>query len=683
MEPAKTRFPTRPSFWHPLILIAAGFLAYANSFSCPFLFDDSAVVTKNPHIFHLWPPWLAVLSPTRFVADYSFALNYAWAGFSPAEYRLVNILIHIGAGLLLYGIIRRTLLLPRWNSRFDETAPWLALMTSLLWTVHPLQTESVTYIAQRIEALMGFFFLLTFYCFIRGASSVHNRAWLAASLCVCMVGMGTKEVMVTAPILLFLYDGLFLAPSWSDLVRKRWKLHAVFFSSWLFFMGLLVMGIMRAQAEQVSLFFQGVNRWDYALTQLNVLAHYLRLSVVPYPLCLDYNWPLVHSLTGALWPGVMTFALGVATLWALWQRSWVGFIGAWFFFILAPTSSFSPLPDVAFEHRMYLPLAGVLAFLVVATHSLAGKYRWLCGAIVLSSVVVFTLLTHFRNETYRSQETMWRDVIRKQPANFRTYISLSAALLEEGRYKEVDIICNSLIRRLPPLATLPAGMIQKQFIQPGQPPVALYYAMALNNKGLAALNLNSPEAAKDNYREAIRIFPGAYWARRNLGHALYLENQIDAAIDLWKEALNWQSKDSETHCYLGLALLRKQHYREAVAHFQEAVAIRPDFWFARSQWAWMLATCPANEVRNGPQAVQAALPLLDVSGNHSPRAYDIIAAAYAEAGDFQNAVKLGQLAINASLKTTGKAAPPEPHDYTTATLRQRLELYRNNLPYRE
>jgi tetratricopeptide (TPR) repeat protein len=687
-------FQTKSSFWFPLILIAVGFLAYANSFACPFLFDDSRVITNNPALFHLWPPWMAVRSATRCVVDYSFALNYAWAGFSPAEYRLVNILIHIGTGLLLYGVMRRTLLLPRWNSQFTQSAPGLALATSLLWIIHPLQTESVTYIAQRIEAMMGFFFLLTFYCFIRAAFSRHARAWLSAAVAVCTVGMGTKEVMVAAPILLFLYDGIFIAPSWGDLVRKRGKLHALFFSTWFVFFGLLVMGIVSERSETISLFSQGINRWNYALTQLNVLAHYLKLTLIPHPLCLDYLWPLVNSPLEALWPGALILLLAGWTVWALYRRSWTGFIGAWFFIILAPTSSINPLPDAAFEHRMYLPLASLLAFLVMAVYqglscglilkktSRQQINRFAFGILGIAAMT-FGILTPLRNEAYRSEESMWKDVLLKRPDNFRTYIALSTAYLAEQRYSEAAPLCRNLLTRLPDFSGIPIHEIERKFTSPGHQSIQLYYSMAHNNLGVVDLNSNQLDAATKHFREAIRVWPGADWGYRNLGHALYSENRLDEAITEWNRGLEIQPGDSLTHALLGVALSQKHQYKDAIGHFEQAIRIKPDFWFARSQWAWILATCPSHEVRNGRQAILIATPLTEIAENQSPKALDIVAAAYAEAGDFSNAVKYAKRAVDLSLINKDAESPSKNPAYTTETLLLRLNLYRTGQPYRE
>jgi hypothetical protein len=168
----------------PLLVVAAGLLAYHNSFTGPFIYDDGPSIRENPTIHQLWPIWQALSPPHsgaitvegRPLINLSFAINYALGGYHVWGYHALNLTIHILAGLTLLGIVRRTLLQPRLRERFGAAANGLALATAVLWTVHPLQTESVTYIVQRAESMMGLFYLLTLYCFIRSAESPQPRA---------------------------------------------------------------------------------------------------------------------------------------------------------------------------------------------------------------------------------------------------------------------------------------------------------------------------------------------------------------------------------------------------------------------------------------------------------------------------------------------------------------------------
>jgi tetratricopeptide (TPR) repeat protein len=694
--------------WLPVAIVAAGVLAYANSFPGPFIFDDASSITANPGIYHFWRPWKARLHPTRWVADVSFAVNYAATGFTPADFRFTNLLIHLGTGLLLYGIVRRTLRLPRLSPRYGDAASWLAGAVSLVWTVHPLQTESVTYIAQRIEALMGLFYCLVVYCFVRGCTAPRPRHWFDAAIAAAMVGAGTKEVIVTAPVFLLLYDGLCVASSWGEALRARWRVHLALFATIGVFVMLFLMAIAGAAATG-GLLFSAVSPWRYALTQPGVVAHYLRLAVVPHPLCLDYRWPLAESIGPVLVPGVLVGCLLAATLWGLWRRQPLAVLGAAFFLPLAPTSSILPLPDAAFEHRMYLSLAAVVAAAVLAACAFsrivaerAPGWRavapW-AGALVVAGVaVVLTVMTRARNLDYRSDDIMWDDVIRKRPDNYRAYIGLSFALIGQDRYGEAMGVCSNLLRRLRDYASVPAEQLEKPI-----PYDAGMYAQAHNNLAVALLNLERADEAIVHCREALRVAPENRWAHNNLAYALFTQRRYEEAIAHWYEALRLQPENAKAHCFLGLALGERGRHAVAARHFRRALEIQPDLLFARAQLAWLLATCPDPAVRNGLEALRTAEPLPAASEGRSPRAWDILAAACAEAGDFTRAVSLAERALDLArqppslrweplpTKTSGTdtqvgadAAPAlEQRAYTVEALEQRLQEYRRGCPHRE
>ena len=184
----------------PLLVIVAGLLAYHNSFTGPFIFDDTFSIKENPTIRHLWPIWQSLSPPHRGglavegrpVINLSVAINYALGGYAVWGYHAFNLMVHILAGLTLFGLVRRTLVQPRLRERFGSVANELALATAVLWVVHPLQTESVTYIIQRAESIMGLFYLLTLYCFVRGVESRRRGLWSGLSVTACALGMASK-----------------------------------------------------------------------------------------------------------------------------------------------------------------------------------------------------------------------------------------------------------------------------------------------------------------------------------------------------------------------------------------------------------------------------------------------------------------------------------------------------------
>ncbi|HEX3729629.1 MAG TPA: hypothetical protein VHV47_07475, partial [Opitutaceae bacterium] len=320
----------------------AGLLAYANSLRGAFFFDDRVSIAENPSLRDLgklgvvlWPDLGGGATVNgRPILNLSLAINYAISGTHPWSYHAFNLAAHVAAGLALFGIVRRTLLLCSGRGFARSLPPTgFALAAALLWTVHPLLTESVTYIVQRAESLMGMFYLLTLYCFVRGLSG-RARLWHSLSVAACLLGMGTKEVTATAPVLVLLYDRTFAAGSFAEAWRRRRAYYAALAATWLP-LALLVAQTGGDRGGTVG-FDVGIKWWAYGLTQLEAIPRYLLLSVWPRPLVFEYGTFWVKS-AGEVLPGaLLVLALLLATLYALFGpaangsgRRGLGFLGAW------------------------------------------------------------------------------------------------------------------------------------------------------------------------------------------------------------------------------------------------------------------------------------------------------------------------------------------------------------------
>lgn len=283
----------------PLVIIALAVLAYANSFAGVFLYDDTDILRKLCSGASAGDSLRNIIhGSSRPVTDLTFFLNYLIGGVKPADYHAANLLVHVLTALLLFGIVRRTLLLPVFANRFEHVAPYLALISSAVWVCHPLATAAVTYVAQRYELLMGFFLLLTLYCTIRGATALQGGAgcYLAAIL-ACVVGMGCKEVMVVAPVVVLVYDWIFLSEGSLKVLVGRWWLYSGFAAGWILLSLLLAYAKPTADASSVyalTYVWKGVSPISYAATQLTVILRYLRLAICPTGLCFDYWWPPVE-----------------------------------------------------------------------------------------------------------------------------------------------------------------------------------------------------------------------------------------------------------------------------------------------------------------------------------------------------------------------------------------------------
>jgi len=390
-----------------VVLVVAGVLVYLNSLSGPFIFDDRTAIIDNPQIRQLWP--LSVpLSPRpdtpvagRPIVNLTFAINYAFGGLDVTGYRLTNLAIHLLAALVLFGVVRRTLRLPSLAPTFGEHATGLAWVVALLWTLHPMQTEVIDYVTQRTESMMGLCYLATIYCSVRALDGRPGR-WHAVAILACAAGMACKESMVTAPVMVFLYDRVFVLASALRNVRRS-RLYAGLATTWLILVALMLTG------PRTSVGFNTpIGPWTYLLNQASVLLTYLRVAFWPRDLILDYGMPQPLTLTDVLLPMIVVVALAVVVIALLVRRPQAGFLGAWCFITLAPTSSFVPIAtEVGADRRMYLPLAALVVLVVLGVHRvLTGRMqtraRVLGPAVALCLCIVFALGAIERNSEYES-----------------------------------------------------------------------------------------------------------------------------------------------------------------------------------------------------------------------------------------------------------------------------------------
>ena len=422
----------------PLVLIATTWAVYAAGLNAPFLFDDKHHIVENLQIRSLWPPGNVVRGSTRPVIYYSLAVNYALDELNPRGYRAANVAIHIAAGLFLFGILRRTLDLRSQPDSNRATGTYAAAAIALLWLVHPLQTGSVTYVIQRCESLMGMFFLGTLYFTLRASASEAKRRWYAAALLFYLLGMFCKQVMVTAPLVILLYDRTFLSLSWRRAFQLRGWLYAAMFAV----VPLVVYRELTVPPDgnaSAGFHIQSVTWWEYLRTQPGVLLHYLKLCFWPRELCFDYKWPVADSWIQIALPGtILTAALG-GGLWGVLRGSRVGFLVVACFVILAPTSSIMPIQDLAFEHRMYLPLACVLTLAAVvvgqlASFVLAGPRRrgWVIGTVAAVTAFLASI-TMERNRLYNDPAEMWLHAARLAPHNDRAFCNAGLVRFENGQ----------------------------------------------------------------------------------------------------------------------------------------------------------------------------------------------------------------------------------------------------------
>jgi protein O-mannosyl-transferase len=643
--------------WLPSILILFGAAAYFDSLHAPFIFDDRFHIVENTRIRQLWPSWPYLLHTSRPVIYLSLALNYAIGRLDPLGYHVFNAAVHIAAALVLYGILRRTFLSTLLRPRFGAAAQWIAGLTALIWLVHPIQTESVTYTIQRGESLMGLFYLLTLYCVIRAHVSPHRTRWYAAAVASCCAGIGCKGVMLTAPVVALLYDRVFLSPSWGTLVKRKWGLYAALAAAWLLYPVLLSQA--PAEWKESSGFeYAGAAPFQYAMTQPAVILHYLQLVFWPDKLCLDYGWPAARTVGEVLPQLIIVGGLLAATIWAWRRQPAASFAGAWFFIILIPTSSFIPIADLAAEHRMYLSLAAAVA-LAVAGLFLAMRrlgvpaMAWAAGAVM---ALLLTVLTARRNLDYASELAIWQDTVDTSPGNPRAQYDLAHSLEVENRPQEAIAHYQKALEEKPDYVDALNNLGHVLSVSGKPQDAAVYLQRAIQLKpGLAEAHFNlgyadaqqgSIKDAIAQLEEAVRIKPDFGEAHNNLGIALAMDGRTREAIDHWQQALKLDPDSADTHNNLAYALSQSGGMREAIAHYESALRLKPDYVQAQDGLAKLLATLGPGDGGDPNRAIELASRACANTGNRVAGFLETLATSYAAARRFDDAVKTAQNAVD-------------------------------------
>jgi protein O-mannosyl-transferase len=516
-----------------LIVLLA--IAYSNTFAVPFLYDDTINILENLSIHQLWPPWKSFLIPedtgiaNRPIINFSLAINYAISGYKVWSYHAVNLIIHIMATLTLFGIIRRTILISKINLNKTESLLF-SFACALLWGLHPVQTQAVTYIIQRCESLMALFFLLTIYSALRGWQAESSKRWHLLAVMFFLLAIFSKEVAIVCPILLISYEWVF---------RRKNPLRSIKESPFLY-SGLLLgcfitfIIVISGNTLVTRTYQRSYVLVDYWITQCEVIFHYLRLTVWPSDLVIDYGCPMAK--VSEIWLFITGILLLLClSVWSFYRRNVAGFLGTCFFLILSPTSLI-PLNDIAFEHRIYLPIAAVI---ILMMGIIFGIYKWLQNnfksskylnhsslfliILIICTGLILGFLTYQRNGDYRSEITIWSDTITKRPNNFRGYHGLGLAISKKGHLDE-----------------------------------ALKYLLY-----------------------ARRINPSDSRVNIDVGAIFLLMNRPNESIPFLREAMRITPKNPKTYNNMGIALVQTGMLKEGIYHFSEALRIKPDYVWAK------------------------------------------------------------------------------------------------------
>ncbi|GAB4483645.1 MAG: tetratricopeptide repeat protein [Thermodesulfovibrionales bacterium] len=523
---------------HILLIAAAACCLYAPSLPSAFVLDDMPVIADNSSL-DAPSAYLPVIGEysgkPRSFGYFTFSLNYRLHGLDVEGYRATNIAIHIGAALLVYVLVRISasaagLRSPEERQGFDRAG----FIAGMLFAVHPVQTQAVTYLSQRFASLATLLCLLSVVAYghwrsqqTRGNENGFQRhGWYALSLISAFLAMKTKEIAFTLPLMIVLAEAIFFRGSRPPRV--------ISLIPYILLMLVIPLSLMPGQgsgasaqallpAETVR-----ISRHDYLMTQARVLATYGRLLLLPVNQNLDYDFPVLGSLTivslstviaKLLLLGSGIYAVARPATGAAGPRFWprlFGFGVFWFFLSLAVESSIFPIRDVIFEHRLYLPSAGFCLIVIAAIGQVETKsphMKPLTSAAVSILLVLLSVLTVSRNLTWRNNETLWSDVVSKSPAKARPRNNLGLIYAETGRHEKA-------LEEFRFAALQDPGLAEAQ--------------VNLGNELYSAGRLDEAAAA---YERAARLAPGFAKVRYNLGNLYMRMGRRDDAVAAYKKAL--------------------------------------------------------------------------------------------------------------------------------------------------
>lgn len=570
---AEAAVPSRRLSWVgeavPLILLLVlGSLVYANTLSAPFVLDDSQNIVENRHI-RISSLELGSLSEAAFesyasrrpVANISFALNYLLGGYGVTGYHVVNIAVHLACGLLLYFFFRTTLGLPSLRDRYPGRQ-WVPLLAALLWLLHPLQIQAVTYVVQRMTSMAAMFYLLSLLLYVKARMSDRKvaRVFLfGGCLLSGLLSLGSKEIGATLPFFILLYDRYFLGMRVRVSASGR-RLHLFFCLLLLCALIFFYLGNRPWQALQSVYQYRDFSLLERLLTEGRVVIFYLSLLLFPLPgrLNLDHDFPLSFSMFEPVATLLALLALAFLLILAFGRARkapLLSFALFWFFGNMVIESSFIGL-ELVFEHRLYLPSAMLFLVAVLFARQCIGN-AWLRKGIAVGVVLLLAFWTVERNRTWADPVRLWQDSVSKSPRKARSRNNLGIALEAAGMFDAAS----------------------EQFA--GAVALEPEFWMARSNRGKVLTDLGEYDEAIVQLQEAIKLNPGYAKAHYNLGNVLVKKWQLQEAVVEFAEAARLDPGFLDAYFNLGVALTSLRRNREAMAAYRMVLQLDPDHAVAR------------------------------------------------------------------------------------------------------
>lgn len=575
------------------VIALAVIALYVHTLHVPWYLDDNSSIVENPLIRDLKSCFFRIFS-YRGVAIFSFALNYRFGGLSLPGFHLVNISIHLLASWLVFLLLKRAV----------PGRLYIALSGSLIFAIHPLQTQAVTYVVQRMASLSALLFLLSLYLFVRAQESFasglkfrapNHLAFYLGSLTAGVLAIFTKENTAVLPFALLLFARFFLP------CEKNWRPLLKYLAPYLLACGLAIVwlfankllpSLLRGETltdsvgTQLLVSSKHNSPLYYFITELSVLWVYIRMLFLPFGQALDHNYPIVETLVSlknvAAFAGLA--ALGYLSFALRNLRPLISCGIAWFFLTLAIESSLLPL-DPLFEHRLYLPMFGFVLAVLGLLELLRGPRQ---QAILLClSLLLLGGLTISRNHLWSDPVSFLEENLRKVTTSERVRVNLARNYIQTGRVQRAETLLLEAIAINPDHDSHFINL-SKVYAEQGRYPEALrvlQQGLAFNAGSVKLHNnlgglydlLGQRQSAIASLNKALTLDPHFAPAYINLGIVYGGLGDWEQAERLHRRAIEESSQNPQAYYNLGLALYKLGRPGESLPAFRQALRFKPEY----------------------------------------------------------------------------------------------------------
>ena len=618
-------------------------------------YDDDTYILKNPEVARgvtiegtVWAFTHVYAANWHPLTWLSHMLDCQLYGLNAGGHHLTNVLLHAATAILLFLVLRQM------TGSF-----WRSAFVAAIFAIHPLRVESVAWVAERKDLLSGLFFMLTIGAYVRYARGPRSAGRYGLVLLLFALGLLCKPMLVTLPLVLLLLD---YWPLNRFAAVEAGRPHDFRIGRGLIVEKLPLLAL--AAASCVATFFaQTIAIRPFTLISLPmrmgnaVIASvaYLRQMFWPSGLAVLYPFSAREVGVSAAVLSVIVLAGISVAVFVLRGRRYLVTGWLWYLIMLGPVIGIIQVGDQARADRYtYLPQIGLYLLLTWAAADLCARWRHRrLGLGALATIILAALIftAHTQASYWRNSESLWTHTLACTSDNLTAHKNLGVVLAEKGRTQEAIAHYQEALR-----------------IAPNQPNVHAHLGNAL-------LQLGQLNEAVAHFQKELEIVPNSAPAHSNLGVVFLATGRVEESIAHLQRSLEIAPESADAHYNLGNALLRVGRVEEALAHYKKALQINPQDAETQNNMAWVLATWPEAQIRDGQKAVELATSADSSTGGKRPIVTATLAAAYAEAGRFPEAVLAAERAA--------RLAADQGNIELANSIREQIELYKSGIPVRD